>query len=382
MPARPTAATTRPAPRTGARADARAPRGDSRARRSRRGAGGASGAGSRPAGRLASRGAVLAALAVLLVLAVIASLALGAREVPLGEVLTWARGDGASLGSTVAAVLGARLTRTVVALAAGAALAASGAAMRGITRNPFADPGLLGVNAGATTAVVLATGLLGLATPGAYLVSALLGAAIAFVFVWTVASLSPTGASPLTLVLAGAATASGLSAVAGAVSLVKVTDLESTRRWQTGIVSGRTWDLIVPALVVMAVGLVLVLSQARVLDALAMGEDVATGLGVPVVRGRAVAALGAVALCSGATALAGPIGFVGIMAPHLMRLLGGPAHAWTVTAGAPPLALPWPGARRPATDLQPSPQPCTHIPARAGARSGDGPGPPEEGLEQ
>lgn len=330
MPARPTAATTRPAPRPGARADARARHGRVPVHSVRRAPAGAGAA----AGRLASRGVVLAVLAVLLGLAVVASLALGARHVPLGEVLTWARGDGASLGPTVAAVLDARLTRTVVALAAGAALAASGAAMQGITRNPLADPGLLGVNAGATTAVVLATGLLGLVTPTAYLVSALLGAAVAFVFVWTVASLSPTGASPLTLVLAGAATAAGLSAVANAVSLVKVNDLESTRRWQTGIVSGRTWDLIVPAVVVMAVGLLLVLSQARVLDALAMGEDVATGLGVPVVRGRAVASLGAVALCAGATALAGPIGFVGIMAPHLMRLLGGPSHAWTVTAGA------------------------------------------------
>ena len=322
MPVRTKASPTRPAPLQGVRAGSRAARGPHRGR-------GAAGSAS---GRLAARGAVIVVLVVLLAVAVLASLALGARDIGLHDVLAWA--GGADAGSAVSAVLDARLTRTVVALAAGAALASAGAAMQGVTRNPLADPGLLGVNAGATTAVVLATGALGLTTPAAYLVSALLGAAIAFVFVWTVATLSPTGASPLTLVLAGAATAAGLSAVAGAVGLVKVNDLESTRRWQTGIVSGRTWDLIVPALILMAIGLVLVLSQARVLDALAMGEDVATGLGVPVVRGRAVAALGAVALCAGATALAGPIGFVGIMAPHLMRLLGGPSHAWTVTAGA------------------------------------------------
>lgn len=272
------------------------------------------------------------ALAVLLLAACAASLALGARPVPLAQVLAWARGEGAD--ATVAAVLSARLTRTAVAVSAGGSLAVAGTAMQGITRNPLADPGLLGVGAGSTTAVVLATGVLGLTTPAATLTAALVGAALAFAFVWGVASASPAGASPLTLVLAGAATAAGLAAVSNAVSLARSQSLESTRRWLTGVVSGRGWDLIAPAAALMALGLVLVLAQARTLDSLAMGEDLAAALGAPVARARLLAALGSVALCAGATALAGPIGFIGIMAPHAMRRIGGPSTAWTALAGA------------------------------------------------
>jgi iron complex transport system permease protein len=282
----------------------------------------------RPAAvRLAWLAASFAVLAVLC----IASVAFGVRDVALDDIFAGLAGD--TSGVAQAAVV-ARLPRTALAILVGAALAMSGAAMQAVTRNPLADPGILGVSGGAALAVVIGIAFFGMSDPYAFIAASIIGAAGAAVFVYTVGSLGRGGATPLKLALAGAASSAAFMSLVSAVLLPRVDLLETFRFWQIGGVGGATWDRIATIAPVLALGAVVTLVCARGMNSLALGDDVATGLGEHVLRTRLVSSAGAVILCGAATAIAGPIAFVGLIIPHLCRLLVGTDHRWLLPFSA------------------------------------------------
>ncbi|MDQ2697936.1 MAG: iron ABC transporter permease [Actinomycetota bacterium] len=281
-----------------------------------------------PAGRrLAWLLACTGALAVLCAL----SLAFGIRDVSLAEVLSALGGttDGLDESAVVA-----REPRTALAALVGAALGMSGASMQAVTRNPLADPGILGVSSGAAFAVVVGIAFFGLSSPLGFIGTAIAGAAIAAVFVYAIGSLGRGGATPLKLALAGAATSAALMSLVSAVLLPRAEMLTVFRFWQIGGVGGATWDRIVIVAPVLAFGALVCLLTARGMNTLSLGDDLAAGLGEHVLRTRLLAAAGAVVLCGAATAIAGPIGFVGLVIPHLCRLLAGPDLRWLLPFSA------------------------------------------------
>lgn len=277
--------------------------------------------------RLAWVGAGTGCLALLS----LASVAFGNREVSLDELLAALGGDTSGVGQ---AAVAARVPRTVLALLVGAALALSGAALQGVTRNPLADPGILGISSGASLAVVIGIAFFGLSNPYGYIGVATLGAALAALFVYAVGSLGRGGATPLKLALAGAATAAALSSLVSAVLLPRVDILTTFQFWQIGGVGGAEWDRIGIAAPFLAAGAAIVVLSGRSLNTLALGDDLAAGLGTRVARTRLIAFAGAVVLCGAATAVAGPIAFVGLIVPHLCRLLVGPDQRWLLPFSA------------------------------------------------
>lgn len=224
------------------------------------------------------------------------------------------------------AILQARLPRTVLALLVGAALGVAGGCLQGLTRNPLADPGLLGVNAGASFAMVLAIGYVGVSSIHAYLWFAFVGAAVAALLVHGLASLGRGGATPGKLVLVGAAVTAGLSSWTSGVLLLQHHTMDVYRRWEVGTVGGRGWSVIAAGVPFLILGAVLALAGSRTLDTLALGDDLARGLGRRVAFDRLVIGVAIVLLAGTATALAGPVGFVGLLAPHLVRATGTAAY--------------------------------------------------------
>jgi iron complex transport system permease protein len=269
-------------------------------------------------------------MAVLVVLAVV-SVTTGSRDVSWGEIWAGVRGATDTIGQ--AAVV-KRIPRTFMALLAGAALGVSGAVMQGVTRNPLADPGILGVNAGAAFAVVLGMAWFDIALSYTYVWTAIAGAAVAAVFVYIIGSLGSGGATPLKLALAGTATAVALASFINAVVLGRNDIGDGVRAWLVGGVGGITYDRILLVLPFLLAGFAISLLSARSLNSLALGEEVATGLGENVVVARAVSSLGAVMLCGAVTAVCGPIGFVGLAVPHVCRLLVGVDHRWLLPFSA------------------------------------------------
>lgn len=266
-----------------------------------------------------------------LALLVVASVAFGNRVVSFDEVIAGLLGSTDGVGQ--AAVV-ARMPRTVLAILVGAALAMAGTAFQAVTRNPLADPGILGVTSGASLAVVCGIAFLGLTNPYATVALATVGAAAASVFVYAIGSLGRGGATPLKLALAGAATTAALMSLVSAILLPRVDLLATFRFWQIGGVGGAVWERIGLVAPILALGALIVLATARGMNSLALGEDLAAGLGENVGRTRLVAAVGGVILCGAATAIAGPIGFVGLVVPHLCRLLVGTDHRWLLPFSA------------------------------------------------
>ncbi|MDE0546827.1 iron ABC transporter permease [Microbacterium sp. C7(2022)] len=282
----------------------------------------------------------LVGLVALLIVLCVASVAFGVRSVSLGEIIAGVTGDTSGVAE---AAVAARIPRTVLAILVGAALALSGATMQAVTRNPLADPGILGVSAGAALAVVIGIAFFSVTAPLATMGFAIAGSAVAAVFVYMVGSLGRGGATPLKLALAGAATSAAFMSLVSAILLPRVDILETFRFWQIGGVGGATWDRITLVLPVLAIGALICFACARGMNSLALGDDLATGLGENVARTRIIASAGAVVLCGAATAVAGPIAFVGLVIPHLCRLLVGTDHRWllpfTAIAGAELLIL-------------------------------------------
>jgi iron complex transport system permease protein len=228
-----------------------------------------------------------------------------------------------------------RLPRMLVALAVGAASGVAGALIQSVTRNPVAAPDLLGVNAGAALAVVLATAAFGVGDPGRLVWAALAGAALAGATVYGIGAAGPGGATPGRLLLAGAAVAAFLSAVTASVLLLMDGTFAELRLWLAGSTAGGTADDLLAVLPHLAGGAALAALLSRPAAAMALGEEVAAGLGLPVSRVRLAAAAAVVLLSGASVALAGPIGFVGLVSPHLARLATGPGGRFALArAGA------------------------------------------------
>ncbi|MFI7588945.1 FecCD family ABC transporter permease [Spongisporangium articulatum] len=294
--------------------------------------------GRRPA--VAARAGWVALFAVLLGLAVLASVALGTRVVGwdavqdgVAHALGWRTGASAA-DAVEAAAVEKRVPRTLLAMLVGAALGLSGAVMQGVTRNPLADPGLLGVTTGASLAVVASIAYLGVSSAAVQTWIAIGGAAGSAAFVYAVGSLGRGGATPLKLALAGSATSAAFVSLISVVMLPRQDLVNQFRFWQIGGVGGATFERIGPILPFLAVGLLFSLSTARGLNSLALGDDLAAGLGERTGRTRSVAFVGSVVLCGAATAMAGPIAFVGLLVPHSVRLLIGVDHRWLLPASA------------------------------------------------
>ena len=270
---------------------------------------------------------VLGLLAAALAAVALLSLALGSRSLPLGTVVAVLFHDDGSEAATIVHAL--RLPRTVLAIAVGAALGVAGALMQGHTRNPLADPGLLGVEAGASCAVVVAIFSLGIEDLAGYAWFALAGAGLAAVAVFAIGT-TRRGPDPVSLVLAGAAVSALLMAVTQAIVVRDAQTLDAYRFWVVGSASGRSLSVFWQVLPFLLAGLLLAALSTPGLNLLQLGDDVATSLGLSPWRQKALG-IGAVMLLAGAaTAACGPIGFVGLVVPHVARRLGGVDHRWLV----------------------------------------------------
>jgi iron complex transport system permease protein len=291
---------------------------------------------TRVTGRIAF---LLIALAVLAVLFCV-SIAFGNREVSLDEIGNALFGSADSFGE---AAIVKRVPRTVLAILVGAALALSGAGMQAVTRNPVADPAILGISGGASLAVVVGLVFFGLTDPYSFIGAAIVGAALTALFVYAVGSMGRGGPTPLKLALSGAATAAAITCLISAVLLPRVDVMSKFQRWQVGGVGGAEWDRIAALAPVLGVGVLITFACARGMNSLALGDDVATGLGENVARTRLLTGVAAVVLAGAATAIAGPIGFVGLLVPHACRAIIGTDHRWllpfTALVGASLLVL-------------------------------------------
>ncbi|WP_235571366.1 FecCD family ABC transporter permease [Mycobacterium sp. Root265] len=235
-----------------------------------------------------------------------------------------------------------RIPRTVAGILAGAALGIAGAVMQGITRNPLAGPGILGINSGAALAVVVAMTFLGVTTAAGYVWFAFAGAAVAAVFVYALGSLGLGGATPVKLALAGAAFTAFVGAITSAITLFDATTLEDFRFWVVGSLTRANGTSLTAVAPFIAAGICAAIVTSRTLNVLALGDEMARSLGTRLWSARLAAALAVVLLAGGATAIAGPIGFIGLVVPHIARLITGPDYrwimAWTVVL-APTLLL-------------------------------------------
>ncbi|MFF4392359.1 FecCD family ABC transporter permease [Streptomyces sp. NPDC001552] len=272
-------------------------------------------------------------LVLVLLAAVVVSLAVGARALTPAEVwrgLSAAPDPDQRLTEIRLIVRTVRVPRTVLAVAAGVALGVGGALIQGYTRNPIADTGLLGVNSGASFAVVLVIALFGFANPFQYVWFAFLGAAVAGVVVFGLASIGRGAGNPLTLALAGQGVTVFLAAMTTAVALSDKASLNALRFWNAGSVAGVGFDVIWPVIAFIAVGLVLALITLPALNLLNLGDDVARGLGVNIVLSRTIGIAAITLLAGAATAACGPIAFLGLMVAHMARYLTGPDYRWLV----------------------------------------------------
>ena len=271
---------------------------------------------------------ILVALAIVLAL----SISVGSRPIALDRVwsLVW-HPDGSDDAIIVHDL---RIPRTILGLLVGGALGVAGALMQALTRNPLADPGLLGVNAGAAAAVVTATAVLGSADPLTYVWFAFAGAAAAAVAVYGIGATGRSGATPVRLALAGTAVTFALLSYVQALTLVDRDTLDQYRFWQVGALAGHPASLnwqIAPFIVA---GVVLALTLARSLNAVALGDDAGRALGASPARTRVLGAVAITLLCGAATAAAGPIAFVGLAVAHAARALTGPVQRWVLPFSA------------------------------------------------
>lgn len=280
-------------------------------------------------GRLLFTGAI-ALLAVMIVV----SLMVGARSVDPGVVIDALLRPDLSLADH-SVILTQRVPRTVIGVLAGGALAVAGTLMQGLTRNPLADPGLLGVNAGASVAVLAAITLFGITAPSGFVWFAFAGAALASVAVALIGTRGADGTSPAKLALTGAAVTAGLTAVTTLILTTSITAFDVFRYWQVGGLTTRGLDTVAVVVAPILVGAVIAFTSARGLDLLALGEDTATGLGHSVARTRVLGIIATVLLCGAATSIAGPIVFLGLLVPHALRAVVGGEYRWLLAVGAP-----------------------------------------------
>lgn len=272
-------------------------------------------------------GATLGIAVGLLAVVAIASLAVGARQIPF-DVVVQAFTSPVLGDADHVVVRDLRLPRAVIGIMAGAALGVVAALLQGSTRNPLADPGLLGINAGASLAVVVAIAFLGIASPFGFIWFAFGGAAVAAAIVYAIGSSGGAGASPAKLALTGAALTAAATPL---ITLLLISDegtLSQYRFWSVGSLAGRGIDTVVVLWPFLLVGLVLAGWLTGRLNLLALGDDVARGLGVRLATTRVVTAVAVIVLAGTATSLAGPIALLGLAVAHAARGLVGGDYRW------------------------------------------------------
>jgi iron complex transport system permease protein len=216
----------------------------------------------------------------------------------------------------------------------GAALGVGGALMQALTRNPLADPGLLGVNAGASAAVVTATAVLGVVSPLVYVWFAFLGAGVASVIVYGVGAAGRSGATPVRLALAGTAVSFALIAYVQGLTLLDRETLDQYRFWQVGALAGHAASLSAQIAPFIATGLLLAFALGRPLNAIGLGDEAGRALGASPARTRVLGAVAITLLCGAGTAAAGPIAFIGLTVPHVARAITGPDQRWVLPYSA------------------------------------------------
>lgn len=274
----------------------------------------------------------LAALLCLLAAASLLAVALGTVRIPLSTILDAIfRFDGSRNHLLVVAV---RLPRVIAALLAGGALAVSGAIMQAITNNPLASPGLLGINAGAAFAVVSIMTFFGAGVGDIYIWFAFLGAGIAAFAVTLLSSFGPIRHSPVGLILAGAIVATFLTSLTSAVLIFDQSTLDAVRMWTAGSVTGRTMAQAATVAPYIAFGLIVSLFLGRHLTTLSLGADTARSVGQNTALWRGVAIVTVILLAGGAVALAGPIGFIGLIVPHIVRMAVSVDYRWIIPFSA------------------------------------------------
>lgn len=267
-----------------------------------------------------------------LMLAVVASFAFGANPLPLDTVWQglWHQDD--SEASII--VWDLRIPRTIVGIITGIAFGVAGALIQALTRNPLADPGILGVNAGAGFAVTLGVGLFGLSGVTGYIWFAFLGAAAATILVYLIGSAGRGAASPVTLVLAGVALGAVLGGFSTFLTLIDEDTFRSIRNWGLGSIARTSLEDTVAVVPFLAVGLLIAIMLSGALNSIALGDDLAASLGTKVARTRVLGIVAVTLLAGGATALTGGIGFVGLMVPHIVRWFTGPDQRWIIIYSA------------------------------------------------
>ncbi|MGG7870429.1 Fe(3+)-siderophore ABC transporter permease [Klebsiella aerogenes] len=285
------------------------------------------------------RAVAVPGLLLLLALAIALSLLIGAKPLPLSVIVDAFSGSCQSADCTI--ILDARLPRTLAGLLAGCALGLAGALMQTLTRNPLADPGLLGVNSGASFAIVLGAALLGITSPQEQLLMAFCGAFAASLLVAFTGSQGGGQLSPVRLTLAGVALAAVLEGLSNGIALLNPDVYDQLRFWQAGSLDIRTLQTLKIVLLPVLLAAVVTLFLSRALNSLSLGADTATALGSRVARTQLIGLLAITVLCGSATALVGPIAFIGLMMPHMARWLVGADHRWSlpVTLLATPALL-------------------------------------------
>lgn len=269
----------------------------------------------------------LVAAIITLIVVIAASLAIGARDMPLSEVLGAFFAPSGSDDQLV--VLELRLPRTVLGILVGMGLGLAGGLIQALTRNPLADPGILGVNAGASLAITIGVAFFGISSITGYIWFAFGGALIATVGVYIIGSAGRSrSVDPIRLTLAGVAVAAVLTGLTKAILLTNERAFDAFRSWDVGAIAGRDFDTISAILPFIVIGTVLALALSHSLNAVALGDDLAASLGTSVNRARVLSILAVTLLAGAATAAAGPIGFIGLMIPHIARWIVGPDQRW------------------------------------------------------
>ncbi|BAU94524.1 Fe3+-siderophore ABC transporter permease [Corynebacterium suranareeae] len=269
---------------------------------------------------------LIIALVVLVVIALI-SIAVGSRDISLMTI--WNALWSFDINNDEHVMIRElRLPRTLVAIIVGPALGLCGALIQAFTRNPLADPGILGVNAGASFAVTVGVGVFGIGTALGYIWFALIGAALITILVYMLGSIGAGAASPVKLTLAGVAIGALLGGMTSAITLANRSTFDDLRFWGVGSVAGRQLDVVVAFTPFIVIGIVIAFAASRQLNALALGDELATSLGVKINHIRVWVIIAVTLLAGTATALAGPIGFVGLMVPHVVRWFTGPDQRW------------------------------------------------------
>ena len=263
---------------------------------------------------------IILCLALLSVMAIF-SISLGAKSIAFSKVIEVLLGNDPD--SLEQAIILQRIPRTIFGILAGGALGISGALMQSITRNPIADPSILGVNTGASLFVVAGIAFFNITVAYQYIWLAIIGAGVTAVFVYSVASMGKDGATPLKLALSGSAVSIVLGSLVSTIMLPNNRVMEAFRFWQVGSIGSATWENIMLISPFLVVGFIISMFISGYLNNLALGDEAATALGTNVVMTRTIGALSSVLLCGATTALAGPIGFVGLIIPHIIRLIFG-----------------------------------------------------------